>query len=155
MYKQEHQQSDNKFFRGLWTPNSFLHRSHGRCSPCRFYCYSQLMLNNRQLLILNVALVWRMNVQIAMHKVCTCRYTVQIGSYRACRACKMHESLVVKSAFFKSADRLKNKKVLKLQFTAYSFVCEPLSLRTYSDLLLFCTKLQFNQVECECGGLYQ
>lgn len=66
MYKQEHQQSDNKFFRGLWTPNSFLHRSHGICTPCRFYCYSQLMLNNRQLLILNVASVWQMNVQIAM-----------------------------------------------------------------------------------------
>lgn len=36
-------------------------------------------------------------------------YTVQIGSYRACRACKMHESLVVKSAFFKSAHTLKTE----------------------------------------------
>lgn len=63
MYKQEHQQSDNTFFRGLWTPGSFLHRSHGRCSPSRFKCYSQLMLNNRQPLILNVALVWQSKLQ--------------------------------------------------------------------------------------------
>lgn len=76
MYKQEHQQSDNKFFRGLWTPNSFLHGSHGRRSPCRFYCYSQLMLNNRQLLTLNVASVWLDECADcnANYKVCTCGY---------------------------------------------------------------------------------
>lgn len=64
MYKQEHQQSDNKFFWGLWTPNSFLHKSHGRSSPCCFWCYSQLTLNNRRLFILNVALIWHLNVLI-------------------------------------------------------------------------------------------
>lgn len=64
MYKQEHQQSDNKFFWGLWTPNSFLHKSHERSSPCCFWCYSQFTLNNRRLFILNVALIWHLNVLI-------------------------------------------------------------------------------------------
>lgn len=71
----------------------------------------------------------------------------------------MHESVAVKSSIFSKCSqqtkKQNKKKVLKLEFIAYFFVCEPLSLCTYSDLLLFCTKLQFNQVECECGGFYQ
>lgn len=70
MYKQEHQQSDNKLFRGLWTE-----------VPCRFKSYSFLTLNNRQLLIQTVALAWRRNAQILIQitECGRCGYTVQIG----------------------------------------------------------------------------
>lgn len=60
MYKQEHQQSDNKFLRGLWTPGSFLRRSHGRCSLSLL----SALVNNR--LVLDAASLCWINVQIAM-----------------------------------------------------------------------------------------
>lgn len=113
MYKQEHQQSDNKFFRGLWTPNSFLHGSHGRRSPCRFYCYSQLMLNNRQQAHTECGLSlagWMCRLQCKLQSVHLWIYTAQIGSYRACRACKMHESVAVKSSIFSKCSQQTKKQ---------------------------------------------
>lgn len=139
MYKQEHQQSDNKFLWGLWTLNSFLHRSHGRCSPCRFCCYSQLMLNNCSCWMWPQFGGWMCRLPCKLQSLHLWMYLILFGSCEACRSCRMHEYPAVKSADRKTT----NSKCSSSLFSLHRF-------RAFSA-----PSLQFNQVECECGGFYQ
>lgn len=80
MYKQEHQQSDNKFFRGLWTLQSPVvsratQRSHWITGNCSYWLLPSLA---EECTDFN-----------ANYRVWTCGYTVQIGSYTTWSVCKI------------------------------------------------------------------
>ena len=117
-----------------WTTNSseacglrthFYTGHMGDAVPAVFYCDSQLMLNNMATAPAECGLSLEDECADcnANYKACTCGYTAETCSYRACRACKTHESPEVKSACFKSTDRLKKDNLLLTFLFASHFLC--------------------------------
>lgn len=84
----------------------------------------------------------------------TCKKTgpncnVHLMQLRRTGFCGVHTGscTAVKSAFIHTVSQNNNPSIYCLFFVL--FVCAPLSPRTHSDLLLFCSELWFNQAGCE------